>query len=288
MQEYMEPISKLIFSNLGITENFTHRWCNSPTGFHQHMDFYEFCLITQKSFLHSYESINETLEEGTLLLFNINQVHRLTPAVAGSIHFTICLTKPYFKFLMQVFSFEQTVFDKSNYLKCKLDASSFQYLNAMANALTRHESESHYIRLFFHNAMSLLTMHETENSLLSQHDFVDDILEKIHNYSYLTISVQDIYKQYPYSIPTIIRKFKQRTGTTIIRYQTNERLDCAARLMRETTDSLEEIIANLGFQSTGHFYEIFKNRYGITPNVYRTIAKEHPESEKLLPLDSEH
>lgn len=288
MQKYTESIAKLNFSNLGKTENFTHRWSTMDTGFHQHMDFFEISLITQNSYHHYYESIDETLEAGTLLLFNAKQIHRLTPNTSDSIHFTICLTKPYFKFLMQIFSFEQSIFDKTNYIKCKLDHTSFQYLNTIANALTNHDSESHYIRLFFHNAMSLLTKNATENPLLNQHDFVDDILEKIHNYSYLTISVQDIYKHYPYSIPTIIRKFKQRTGTTIIRYQTNERLDCAARLMRETNHSLEEIIANLGFQSTGHFYDIFKSRYGTTPNVYRSIAKEHPESEKLLPIDSEH
>lgn len=288
MQTPIEAVAKLNFSNLGKTENFTHRWSNMDTGFHQHVDFFEISLITKNSYHHTYESINETLEEGTLLLFNTKQTHRLTPNAVDSIHFTICLTKTYFKFLMQILSLDQTIFEKSSYIKCKLDDTSFQYLNTLANAITNHDAESHYIRLFFHNAMSLLTTQALKNHLLKQHDFVDDILEKIHNYSYLTISVQDIYKHYPYSIPTIIRKFKQRTGTTIVHYQTTERLDCAARLMRETNHSLEEIIANLGFQSTGHFYEIFKSRYGLTPNAYRSIAKEHPKSSELLPLDELH
>ena len=74
---------------------------------------------------------------------------------------------------------------------------------------------------------------------------------------------------------------------TIIRYQTNVRLDCAARHLRETNQTIEHIISQLDFQSVGHFYDIFKKRYGLTPNVYRDLAKEHPDSELLFVTSTE-
>ena len=277
---------KLNFGNLTRYHSYTYRWCNTDTFFHKHMDFYEIILITKGAFLHYYENSIKRLEQGTLMLFDNNQLHRLTPKPAGSIHFTICLTKPYFQLLMQLFSFNQNIFDNSPYIVRQLDNTAFEYLLMLANALTNGQQESNNIKLFFHNTLSILLSNITY-SLLNSKDMVDDILEKLRNYSYLTIPVQKIYEQYPCCTSTIIKKFKQRTGTTIVRFQTNLRLDFAARLMRETNTSIEQIANDLGFLSTSHFFEIFKERYGQTPNAYRKIAKAHPEDYEFLQPDSD-
>lgn len=277
---------KLNFSTLTKYHSYTYRWSNTDTLFHKHMDFYEIILITKGAFVHYYENSINRLEQGTLMLFDNNQVHRLTPKPAGSIHFTICLTKPYFQLLMQLFSFNQNIFDNTPYIVRQLDNTTFEYLVMLANALTNGQQESNNIKLFFYNALSIL-LSNTIYSLSNTKDMVDDILEKLRNYSYLTIPVQKIYEQYPCCTSTIIKKFKQRTGTTLVRFQTNLRLDLAARLMRETNNSIEQIASDLGFLSTSHFFEIFKERYGQTPNAYRRIAKAHPEDYEFLQLDSE-
>lgn len=277
---------KLNFSTLTKYHSYTYRWSNTDTLFHKHMDFYEIILITKGAFVHHYENSINRLEQGTLMLFDNNQVHRLTPKPAGSTHFTICLTKPYFQLLMQLFSFNQNIFDNTPYIVRQLDNTTFEYLVMLANALTNGQQESNNIKLFFYNALSIL-LSNTIYSLSNTKDMVDDILEKLRNYSYLTIPVQKIYEQYPCCTSTIIKKFKQRTGTTLVRFQTNLRLALAARLMRETNNSIEQIASDLGFLSTSHFFEIFKERYGQTPNAYRRIAKAHPEDYEFLQLDSE-
>lgn len=276
----------LKFSTLTKYHSYTYRWSNTDTLFHRHVDFYEIILITKGSFFHYYGNSVERLEQGTLIIFDNNQIHKLTPKPAGSIHFTICLTKPYFHLLMQLFSFNQNLFENTPYISRQLNETTFQYLLMLANALTSGQQESNNIKLFFHNALSML-LSNTTNSSLDSNDMVDDILEKLRNYSYLTIPVQKIYEQYPCCTSTIIKKFKQRTGMTIVRFQTNLRLDFAARLMRETNNSIEQIANDLGFLSTSHFFEIFKERYGQTPNAYRKIAKAHPEDYEFLQLDNE-
>lgn len=105
--------------------------------------------------------------------------------------------------------------------------------------------------------------------LIPLSDPINDIVEKICNYTYLTLSVQEIYDLYPYSIPTIIKKFKERTGTTISRFQTKVRLEYAARLLRETNRTIEQIVLDIGLLSTGHFYNMFKESYGLSPDAYR-------------------
>lgn len=274
----------LYFQNLTKYHSFTYRWSNADTLMHEHVDFYEISLITCGNFKHTYKGKTELVTQGTLSIFDVGQTHRLTPQPTGSIHFTVCLAKPYFKLLMQLFSFNQDLFAKSGFISRQLNDASLQYLLMIANALTNGEEESNNVKLFFYNALSLLSPNKNR-MLLNSNDMVNDIIEKIRNYTYLTLPIQDIYAQYPYSPSTIIKKFKARTGTTIVRFQTDIRLDFAARLMRETTHSIEQIAADLGFLSTSHFFEIFKERYGQTPNAYRRIAKEHPEDYEFLQID---
>ncbi len=258
---------------------YTYRWATSITDWHSHTDFYEISLFTNGSYTHYRNHTSETIQEGTLVLFNVGECHRLqAPASSNAIHFTLCLTKPYFRLLKQQFSIDTELFHKGSYHKVVLNDTVYQHLLSLSNALLyKSESEEKIVRLFFHNAMYILSEHIRSNAVPSR-DFVDDIIEKIGNYTYLTLSMQEIYARYPYSIPTIIKKFKQRTGMTISQYQTDIRLEYAARLLRETNDTIDSIVMNIGFFSTGHFFEIFKERYGVSPNTYRKQISKTTET----------
>lgn len=284
MKKQNDEARNLIFSNITKYQSYTYRWCNIDTGPHKHQDFYELCLITNGAFMQHYREDSYLIETGTLFLFDIGKSHRIVPHPIGSTHFTFCFTKPYFQILMSLFSFDLSLISSQGYIECKLNKETFQYLLMLANAISTGHRESNNVKLFFFTAMSVL-LPITSDTLLKSNDMVDDIIEKMHNYSYLTVNVQDIYKQYAYSPPTIIKKFKQRTGMTIVRYQTNIRLECAAQLIRETNYPIEQIVSDLDFLSSSHFFEIFKERYGMTPSAYRKLAKEHPENYELLQVD---
>lgn len=284
MKKGSDEIIHLQFNKLTKYHSYTYRWSNRETLLHEHVDFYELSMITQGNYYHTYDNQTTVAEEGTLILFDIGEKHALTSKLPGSIHFTLCLAKPYFRLLMQLFSFDQYLFDNQGMLCRKLDEHAFHYLLDIVNTLTGGEDESSNVKLFFYNALSLL-LKNTSESLLSSDNLVDDILKKMRNYTYLTLPIQDIYAQYPYSPSTIIKKFKQRTGMTLVRYQSNVRLDFAARLMRETTQSIEQIASDLGFLSASHFFEIFKERYGHTPNSYRKLVQDNPENYEFIEMD---
>lgn len=250
----------------GNQDSYSYRWVTADSDYHQHTDFYELILITKGAFIHYYEGNKEITNEGELLLFDIGATHRLVPCDSkSSIHFTVCLSKQYFHLLEQIFSSNRHLFSNNAYQRISLDPSAFQYLLSLSNALTNNPKNAEkIIRLYFHSAL-----YASIEVNQSHDDIADDIIEKLCNYTYLTLDMQEIYNRYPYSIPTIIKKFKQRTGITVSQYQTNIRLQYAAQLLRETNNTVENIAFDIGFTSTGHFFDIFKKHYGVSPNAYR-------------------
>lgn len=67
----------------------------------------------------------------------------------------------------------------------------------------------------------------------------------------------------------LIRAFKEVTGFTLLQYHNYVRCEEAARLLKETTQSISFISCETGFTSSSHFTRIFKKTTGKTPSRYR-------------------
>ena len=69
------------------------------------------------------------------------------------------------------------------------------------------------------------------------------------------------------------RELKKRTGKTITEVVTQARMSWAAYKLAFTTTEVLDIIFDCGFNSTSHFYKIFKKYYMVTPFQYRENYK---------------
>lgn len=65
--------------------------------------------------------------------------------------------------------------------------------------------------------------------------------------------------------------FKTLFGSTIFQYTTEQRLQLAAQLVRNTHTKINEIAADLGYATPQHFNNAFKQKYNITPKKMRTL-----------------
>lgn len=66
------------------------------------------------------------------------------------------------------------------------------------------------------------------------------------------------------------RAFKKSTGYSPSAYFIRMRIDRARRLLRETSKSVIEIGADVGYSSPSHFAQVFRRETGVSPSEYRS------------------
>ncbi len=68
----------------------------------------------------------------------------------------------------------------------------------------------------------------------------------------------------------ISRLMKKYSPYTFSQYLQRRRLLQAAHLLTETTESVETIISEVGYENSSHFHKLFRKTYGMTPKQYRS------------------
>lgn len=72
------------------------------------------------------------------------------------------------------------------------------------------------------------------------------------------------------SIPTFCRKFKDRTGMTLVQYMNEKRINRAKLLMKNQSLSLDQIGESVGFNNANYLIRVFKKITGQTVSEYRS------------------
>lgn len=84
------------------------------------------------------------------------------------------------------------------------------------------------------------------------------------------IVLEDIAKEFNYSVGHLCRKFKMEIGDSIVNYIIKYRISMAMKLLFERPDlSIEEIALDVGFNDVQFFDKTFKKLVGMTPGQYR-------------------
>jgi transcriptional regulator GlxA family with amidase domain len=67
--------------------------------------------------------------------------------------------------------------------------------------------------------------------------------------------------------------FRKDTGQSPARYLHDLRLDCALMLLYDSTMSIKEVMAAVGFNDPSHFARDFSERHSVSPTEFRTRAQ---------------
>ncbi|MCI5621371.1 MAG: helix-turn-helix transcriptional regulator [Lachnospiraceae bacterium] len=69
---------------------------------------------------------------------------------------------------------------------------------------------------------------------------------------------------------TLKKEFKEVYGVSIAAHVKEHRMELAARLLQESSDSIAQIAQAVGYTSQSRFATAFKEKYGVLPTEYRT------------------
>lgn len=100
-------------------------------------------------------------------------------------------------------------------------------------------------------------------------ELVKHMISFIRQHYSENIQLKDIAHGGSVSKSTCARLFKRYTGHSPVSYLIDYRLECAATLLRTTSDSVASIAQACGFAQQSYFSRVFQRAYGITPRAYR-------------------
>ena len=175
------------------------------------------------------------------------------------------LLEPSFHFEPLQFPLNQTVYIKNAfYLIPELEAlvaeyeDRFKYYNLRCAALLTNI------------LLQVLRHLEFNNNDSQQYSLVNDITNYIQQHYAEPLSNESIGKQFGYHPVYINSLMRKIANTSLHQYLISTRLHQAMQMIMETTLSVEEISAAVGFSNPQYLSRLFKTRYGISLSEFRT------------------
>lgn len=86
---------------------------------------------------------------------------------------------------------------------------------------------------------------------------------------YEEVTLESLSEEFHLSKPYLSKYIREKAGMTFQEAVKEERMKKARTLLKETSQSVETVAANVGYENVEHFNRLFKKAYGITPVQYR-------------------
>ncbi len=104
-------------------------------------------------------------------------------------------------------------------------------------------------------------------------DSPEEIVCNVHAYlmDHLNerIRIEDLARKFLINATTLKQTFKTVYGTSVAAHMKQHRMERAAKLLRETNDSVAVIAKSVGYESQSRFTTAFKEIYKTLPTEYR-------------------
>ena len=97
--------------------------------------------------------------------------------------------------------------------------------------------------------------------------------------NYREACLSNVARAYGVSLAYVSECVHSETGRTYKELLQKHRIETAARLLRRSDQSVQQIIDQVGYENTSYFYRLFHQRYGQSPREYR-LARTRPSGRR--------
>lgn len=119
----------------------------------------------------------------------------------------------------------------------------------------------------------LLRQEEVDAATAARETRVAQVVRHLHGHYTERIELEALAERFYVSRHHLSREFRRHTGTTVINYVNDLRVDQARRLLIESELPVARIAEDVGFSTVTHFNRVFRERTGVTP---RQVRSERP------------
>lgn len=121
----------------------------------------------------------------------------------------------------------------------------------------------------------LISRSLNEQDSLRNHPFVvKRMMRYIEEHAATSLKVEDIASYVSLSVSRSSFLFKNHTGKSMMEYALEVRLNIAVEKMKFTSETLEKIAEDSGFNTYNYFHKVFKKKYKKSPGDYRKQEKD--------------
>lgn len=116
--------------------------------------------------------------------------------------------------------------------------------------------------------LEIARRYKTERNVNAPKGVSEQILDYMGDHSDI-VTLKEIASHFNYHPNYISSLLHRETGRKFTEILLEKRMERAVLLMKNTTLSIEEISAMLGYSNHSNFYKAFKEYYGVTPRDYK-------------------
>lgn len=98
-----------------------------------------------------------------------------------------------------------------------------------------------------------------------------------------TITVDDLAARAHMARRTLVRRFRDETGTSPMAWLTDARIDRARELLEATTEPIERIGRLTGLGNPASVRAAFHRRVGTSPQEYRALFRQEARADATSP-----
>ena len=97
------------------------------------------------------------------------------------------------------------------------------------------------------------------------------ILDYLNEYYSEDLTLDSVADKFHMSKTYISRILKKYTNQSFLQLLISRRMDIARKMIAEDKFKLYEIAEKVGYNDFSYFIQVFKKKYGVTPNEYRRV-----------------
>ena len=268
----------------------THtRFVAFPKHRHDYVEMIYMCNGSTTHIINSQEKI--VLKKGELLILNQYVYHEIEAAGSDDIAVNFIILPQFLDVALEMLGGENIISRFIiNSLREKNDEFGYMYFqvadvlpvqNLLENMVWSLVNKKNYRNIINQTAIGLLFMYLADCiDMISVNDNVSgkdrQTVMRVMAYideNYKTASLNEMAFNENMSISTLSRLIKEYTGKNFSQLLLEKRFAKAAKLLKDTTLAISDIVTAVGYDNNSYFYRVFKEMYNVSPKEYRRQGK---------------